>query len=399
MAGFKYEAVGDDGHLVKGVLEADTPRQARLSLRARGLTAVSLDTLSGGASRTWRAGPGAAQLNVLTRELATLLNAGLTVEQTLTACIEHLESHAVRQLLAAIRADVLAGLSFGQALAKQPRSFPAIYLALVDSGERSGQLGAVMLRLADYLDNRQRLRQKVGLAFVYPAIVTTVAVLVVGGLLTYVVPQIAGVFEDSGQPLPWLTRALIALSQWLAHAWPVLFALAALAALAVRRALKEARWRRFAGERALRLPVLGRMVRAINTARFAASLAILVGSGVPLLSALDAAAAVVGNVPMRLAAEEAMRKVREGVSLARALSQSGLFPPMMIHLVASGETSGQLAAMLDRVASQQALEVEGRISMLVTLLEPALILAMGATVLVIVLAILLPIFDMNQLVH
>ncbi|MDA8384568.1 MAG: type II secretion system F family protein, partial [Betaproteobacteria bacterium] len=238
MAGFKYEAVGDDGHLVKGVLEADTPRQARLSLRARGLTAVTLDALSGGAPRAWRAGPGAAQLGVLTRELATLLNAGLTVERTLTACIEHMESHAVRQLLAAVRADVLAGLSLGQALAKQPRAFPAIYLALVDSGERSGQLGAVMLRLADYLDNRQRLRQKVGLAFVYPAIVTTVAVLVVGGLLTYVVPQIAGVFEDSGQPLPWLTRALIALSQWFAHAWPVLVAGAALAALAVRRALK-----------------------------------------------------------------------------------------------------------------------------------------------------------------
>jgi general secretion pathway protein F len=300
--------------------------------------------------------------------------------------------------LAALRADVLAGNTLAHAMAQHPNDFPEIHRALIRAGEASGELGTVMDKLATYSENQQALQQKVGLAFVYPAIVTVVAILVIGGLLLYVVPQVVSVFQQSHQALPWLTRSLIWLTDILSVTWFYLLLALAAASYFVKRMLRQEIVRAGFHRRLLRLPLLGRLIQGVNTTRMASTLSILFGSGVPLLTAMSAASGVVGNLPMRYALEDAANKVREGVSLSRALASSGLFPPVLIHLIASGENSGKLDTMLDRVAKQQEQEVSGFISVLTSLLEPVLILIMGAVVLVIVLAILLPIIQMNQLI-
>ncbi len=402
MAAFRYEAYDAAGHLQKGVQEADTARQLRARLRERGLAVASVAPVSdggrtaGGAPR-WRRGLSAAQLSLITRQFATLLGAGLPVEQTLNALIEQADGDHARQVLAGVRGEVLAGFPLARALQKFPRDFPDLYITLVASGERSGRLADVMERLADFVESRQALRQKIGLAFIYPAIVTAVAGALVLGLLTYVVPQVVHVFQSTHQTLPWLTRALIATSDFLrASAWLWLLGLAA-AGWAATHLLKQPLRRRRFHRALLRLPVAGALIRGLNSAQFASTLGILVGSGVPLLDALHAGAGVVRNLPMREAVEQVARKVREGGSLSRALGASGLFPPMLVHMIASGEASGQLARMLERAATQQGREMETRVVGLTSLMEPLLIVAMGGVVLVIVLAILLPIFEMNQL--
>ena len=405
MAAFRYEAYDAAGRLHKGVLEADTARQLRARLREQGWLAAEVASVSeasmgrGGSRWHWRRGLSGTQLALVTRQFATLLAAGLPVEQTLNALIEQADTDYQRQVLAGVRGEVLAGHSLARALQKYPRVFPELYATLVAAGEQSGRLGEVMERLADYTESRQALRQKVGLAFVYPAIVTLVAGAVVLGLLTYVVPQVVNVFQNTQQTLPWLTRALIGLSDFLrASGWLWLAAIGA-AVWAARRALARPQPRLRFHRWLLRLPLVGTLVRGVNSAQLASTLAILVGSGVPLLAALQAGAGVVNNLPMRQAVEEAGRRVREGGSLSRALAAARLFPPMLVHMIASGETSGRLVHMLERAAAQQSQEMENRVMGLTSLLEPLLILAMGAVVLVIVLAILLPIFEMNQLVH
>jgi general secretion pathway protein F len=353
---------------------------------------------TGQAAGRWRRGISRSDLALLTRQFATLLGAGLTIEQTLNALIEQAESESVRRALAAVRGEVLAGHSLAHALGSHPRDFPELYRTLVAAGEASGQLPQVMLRLAEYTEDRQALRSKVALAFVYPAIVTLVAILVVTGLLTWVVPQVVQVFRNTHQELPILTRAMIALSDFLrAWGWLVLLALAA-GLVTFLRALRAEPVRERWHALLLQLPVAGRLIRGLNTARLASTLAILVTSRVPLLTALGAGVGVVANLPMRRALVEAERQVREGASLSRALSASRMFPPVMVHLIAGGEASGTLDHMLERVALIQGQEVENRVSILTSLLEPLLILAMGAVVLLIVLAILLPIFDLNQIV-
>ena len=405
MAAFSYQALDGKGKLQRGVVEADTMRQARAGLRESGITviaieAVSQDAMQGSGSFQWRRGRlSVAQLSLITRQLATLLDASLTLEQALSALIEQSENETARQVLAGVRAEVLGGQTLAKALSRYPAVFPELYRALVTAGEASGELGNVMLRLADYTESRQALRQKVVLAFVYPVIVTLVALLVVGGLLVYVVPQVIGVFEQSHQTLPLLTRALIWLSDTLQQFWGYLLLLIAALGVAIHFGLRQPHLRYQAHLRLLRLPVLGRLVRGINTARMASTLAILAGSGVPLMTALHAAAGVVNNLPMRQALEEAAMKVREGVSLSRALGVSGYFPPLLVHLIASGEASGKLDAMLERAAEQQEQEVGNYTAILTSLLEPVLILTMGGVVLLIVLAILMPIIDMNQMVR
>ena len=408
MAAFRYETLDANGRESRGVIEADTLRHARANLRESGLTvisvqAVSQDNLQTGEAGSWRerfrSGISSAQLSLLTRQLATLLAAGLTLEQALNALIEQSESETVSQVLAGVRAEILAGHTLAQAMAKYERVFPDIYRALVKAGEASGELGHVMLRLADYTESRQALQQKVGLAFVYPAIVTAVALLVVTGLLMYVVPQVVSVFQQSHQSLPLLTRLLIGLSSGLQATWPYLLVLIVVAVFGARMVLQREEIRYQWHLRMLRLPVIGRLVRGINSARMASTLAILAGSGVPLLTSLQAATGVVNNLPMRRALEEASKKVREGVELSRALAVSKLFPPILIHLIASGESSGKLDVMLDRAAIQQEQEVGNCTSILTALLEPVLILSMGGVVLLIVLAILMPIIEMNQMVH
>jgi general secretion pathway protein F len=405
MGAFRYEAYDAAGRLHRGVLEADTARQLRARLREQGLlaadvAAVSASTLEQRGRRWhWRRGLSATQLSLVTRQFATLLAAGLPVEQALNALVEQADDDYPRQVLAGVRGEVLAGHSLARALHKYPRVFSELYVTLVAAGEQSGRLGEVMERLADYAESQQALRQKVGLAFVYPVIVTLVATVVVLGLLTYVVPQVVNVFQNTNQTLPWLTRALIGLSDFLrASGWLWLVAIGG-AIWAARRALARPGPRLRFHRWLLRLPLAGTMVRGVNSAQLASTLAILVGSGVPLLTALQAGAGVVANLPMRQAVEEAARRVREGGSLSRALGAGQLFPPMLVHMIASGEASGRLAHMLERAAAQQAREMENRVLGLSSLLEPLLIVLMGGVVLVIVLAILLPIFEMNQLVR
>jgi len=406
MAAFRYEALDDAGQISYGVIEADGLRQARAHLREASLMVVAVhpvtqETLHAGEGQRWRwrRGISSAQLSMLTRQLATLLDAGLTLEQALSALVEQSESETVRQVLAGVRAELLAGHTLAQALGHYESVFPDIYRALVKAGEASGELSRVMLRLADYTESRQALRQKVGLAFVYPAIVTGVALLVVTGLLVYVVPQVVNVFQQSHQTLPLLTRLLIGLSTMLRASWLYLLAALLGAGFAMHALLRREAIRYLWDLRLLRLPVVGRLVRGINAARMASTLAILAGSGVPLLVSLQAAAGVVSNLPMRRALEDAARKVREGVALSRALATSGLFPPILVHLIASGEASGRLDAMLERAATQQEQEIGNYTSVLTSLLEPLLILLMGGVVLTIVLAILMPIIEMNQMVH
>lgn len=408
MAAFHFEALDATGRASRGVIEADTPRHARANLRESGLTvtavhALSQESLQAGTGTSWRerfrSGISSAQLGLITRQLATLLSAGLTLEQALNALIEQNESETASQVLAGVRAEILAGHTLAQAMAKYANVFPDIYLALVKAGEATGELEQVMSRLADYTESRQALQQKVGLAFVYPAIVTAVALLVVTGLLMYVVPQVVSVFQQSHQSLPLLTRLLIALSSGLQATWPYLLALIVAAVFVARTVLQHEEMRYQWHLHLLRLPVIGRLVRGINSARMASTLAILAGSGVPLLASLQAAADVVNNLPMRRAVVEASKKVREGIELSRALAVSGLFPPILIHLIASGESSGKLDAMLERAAAQQEQEVGNYTSVLTALLEPMLILTMGVVVLLIVLAILMPIIDMNQMVR
>lgn len=396
MEAFRYQALDAAGHSVSGVVQADTPREARAQLRARGLlpSSVAKPVLHG-----WARAISAAQLSLLTRQMATLLDSGLTMEQALAALIEEAEVPLVREVLAAVKAEVMAGASLAVALGSHARSFPEFYRALVHGGEESGALPTVLQHLADYLDTRQALRQKTSLALLYPILVAVVAIAIVTGLLVYVVPQVVQVFQQSRQGLPLLTRALIGLSEFLRAAWPYLLLLfvgiTVTAHVGLRRPALRRRWHAFL----LRLPWLGPLIRGIDTSRFASTLAILVGGGVPLLGALASGARVMGNVTMREAVERAMERVREGTSLARALGETRAFPPLLVHLVASGEMSGKLEQMLQRAARLETQALERRLAVFLTLLEPAMILVMGAVVLLIVLAILLPIIEINQLVR
>lgn len=407
MAAFRYEALDASGKTQRGVLEADTARQARSELRESGLTILEVSliaqsNLSAGILRQLRLRRrqiSTSQLSLITRQLATLLAAGLTLEQSLGALIEQSEDQTVRQVLAGVRSEVLAGNTLAQAMGSYETTFSELYRSLIKAGESSGDLGEVMLRLADYTESRQALQQKVGLAFVYPAIVTVVALLVVGGLLIYVVPQVVGVFEQTRQTLPLLTRILIGLSDFLRQTWMWGLVLVVAGMIAAPIILRQSNVRFRVHSMLLALPVVGRLIRGVDTARIASTLAILSGSGVPLLTGLQAATGVARNLPIRQALQNASAKVREGVPLNRALAASGLFPPILIHLIASGEASGQLDTMLERAAAQQEQEVASYTSVLTALLEPVLILFMGVVVLLIVLAILMPIIEMNQMVR
>ena len=401
MEAFQYQALDAAGRTVSGVVQADTARQARVQLRAQGLLPSTVEQVRARerARQAWARGLSSAELSLLTRQMATLLASGLTMEQSLNALIEEAAEPLTREVLAGVKTEVTGGSSLAGALGAYDRSFPDFYRALVQGGEASGALPTVLQHLADYLDARQALRQKTNLALLYPILVTSVAVMIVTGLLIYVVPQVVQVFQQSRQSLPLLTRALIALSDFLRASWPYLLALLVGAAAAARMALRRPAARRRWHGWLLRMPWLGALVRGVNTSRFASTLAILVGGGVPLLAALDSGARVMSNVVMRAAVERAIERVREGASLARALGETRAFPPLLVHLVASGEASGKLEQMLERAARLETQALERRLSVFLTVLEPVMILFMGGIVLMIVLAILLPIIEINQLVR
>ncbi len=401
MEAFQYEALDAAGRTVSGIVQADTPRQARSQLRAQGLlpSAVNPVRARDRARQPWARGIASNELSLVTRQLATLLASGLTVEQSLGALIEEATTPITKEVLSGVKSEVTGGLSLAGALGSYDKSFPDFYRALVHGGEESGALPTVLQHLADYLDARQALKQKTGLALLYPILVSLVAISIVTGLLVFVVPQIVQVFQQSRQSLPMLTRVLIAISDFLNVAWPYIAVAGIGAVLAARQALRRDGPRRSLHALLLRTPWLGTLIRGVNTSRFASTLAILVGGGVPLLSALNSGARVMTNMVMREAIEAAAERVREGESLARALGATRAFPPLTIHLVASGELSGRLEQMLQRAAQLETQALERRLAVFLTVLEPVMILVMGGIVLLIVLAILLPIIEINQLVR
>jgi general secretion pathway protein F len=406
MPAFRYEAVDTGGITRKGVLNADSPRAARADLRLQGLTPLNVEAITAqvdesGATRSRGFGERLSQveLALFTRQLASLLEAGLPLEQAFTALLEQAERAYMRDLIASIRSEVMGGASFSSALSRHPRDFAEIYRALVSSGEQIGQLARVLARLADYIERRNALVQRVRLAFTYPAIVTVVAFAIVIFLLTYVVPQIVSVFANTKQKLPVLTVIMLGVSNF-TRAYGIYVGLAIIGAWFMwRRALQnhalKLRWHAWL----LDAPVYGRFERSLNTARFASTLAITTGSGVPILRALETSRDTLSNVAMKGLVEDATASVREGASLARALSVQKYFPPMLVHMIRAGEITGELPAMLERAADSQQADLERRALTIAGLLEPVLILAMGLVVLLIVLAVLMPIIEINQLVR
>ena len=403
MPSYRYEAAKANGQVERGLVDADTERSARQLLRARGLLPLSLNPVSRASNRVeWFRRSlklSDTDLGWITRQLAGLLAAGLSLEAALGAIIDQLESHPAAAVLAAVRSDIRAGHRLCEAMSVHPRAFPSVYLALVEAGETSGELAAVMERLATYVESRSQLRNKVMTAFIYPAVVMFVAMAIVTFLLIYVVPQVVGAFNQTQQALPLLTRMLLVVSDFVQHWGGVTVVVMGLLYAGWRGLLRVPsfclRWH----ARILTLPFVGRFVKEMNTARYAATLAILAGSGVPLVTALPAATRTLTNRRLQQAANEAARRVREGSPLAAALKSHQVFPPLLIHLIDSGERTGRLPEMLERAAQSLGQDVERRAVTMTALLEPLLTLLMGLVVLVIVLAIMMPIIEMNQMIQ
>ena len=404
MGAFVYIALDTQGREQKGVLEGDTPRQVRQQLREQGLTPLEVNEAAERESNAPSAfgvgrGISAADLALVTRQLATLVRSALPVEEALLAASEQSEKPRLKSILLAVRARVMEGHTLAQGLGQFPHVFPEIFRSTVASGEHTGHLDGVLERLADYAESRQQLRQKIGLAMLYPIILTCFAILIVIFLMTYVVPKITAVYLQSGKVLPILTRILIWVSSFLRDDGIYLLIALILGGFGLMYVFRNPEVQRRWDARKLRLPLVGRLVRGLNTARFTRTLSILAGSGVPVLEALRIAGGVIENIPMREAVVDATLRVREGSSISHALIRSRLFPPITVHLIASGESSGQLPQMLERAAQHQERELEALTARLVGVFEPVLILAMGLLVLMIVLGVLLPIFDMNTMVH
>ncbi|RBJ82443.1 type II secretion system protein GspF [Pseudomonas sp. MWU12-2534b] len=404
MAAYEYLAMCAAGKKSTGVVEADSPRHARQLLRERHLVVLKLSAAQNkrvrgkGLLQVSGGGLSSAELALLTRQLSTLVQAALPLEEVLAAVAAQCEKQRIKSMLLAIRSRVLEGYSLAVALAAYPKAFPDLYRATVAAGERSGHLGQVLLNLADYTEARQAARQQIQLAMLYPSILMLAAVSIVGFLLGFVVPDVVKVFIDSGQELPLLTRGLIASSAFLQSYGLLLLLLVAALVLAARAAVRNPATRERWHALVLQLPLLGRLIRASNCTRFVSTLAILGRSGVPLLDALSIASEVVANQKIRTGLKDIVRGVREGISLTRALELNGSFPPMMLYMIASGERSGELDSMLERAAKQQEEQLANRIALLVGLFEPAMLVFMGASVLIIVLAILMPILSLNQLI-
>jgi len=400
MPAFRYEAVDGAGRPRRGLLDAASARAARDVLRGDGLFPTAVEPAA--ASHAARAGAARlapATLALVTRQLATLVASGMPLDHALAAVAEQADHPGAVRVLLAIREQVAAGESFAGALSRFPRTFSELYRGLVAVGAESGQLGGVLTRLADYLEARQVLRQKFTMALIYPALVTVIALAVIATLLLYVVPQIVAVYQQGRQTLPWLTRALIASSDFVRATGWYWLGLLVVVTVTVSLLLRHERWRERWQALLLATPVVGSVLSGLDTARFASTLSILTGSGAPLMRALETAAGVIWARPIRRAAHAASAHVREGVSLARALASQRVFPPLLVHLVANGEQSGQLPAMLDRAAREQDADVERRLTWLAALVQPILIVFMGGIVLVLVLAVMLPIVSMNQLIR
>jgi general secretion pathway protein F len=404
MPAFTYQAVDAQGATQRGTLEADSERAVRSQLRARGLvplevTATASGPVSQGVS-TWRRRVlNQTALTLWTRQLAGLVDAGLPLERALTALADEAPTPAQQTLLASLRAEVNAGASFAQALAGHPAEFPSMYRAVIAAGEHSGQLGLVLERLADDLEARQALRSKVMAALLYPAIVSGIALLIVLFLLAYVVPQVASVFTASQRALPLLTVVMLSISQAVQASWLWVALLGAGAWLMLRISLRQPAVRERWDAAWLRLPVLGPLTRGYNAAQCARTLALLIGAGVPMLKALQTAAETLPNTALRADLVEAQGLVREGAPLGKALGHRQRLPGLLSMFARLGEQTGELPQMLQRAAQQLSNEVQRKALYWATLLEPLLIVGMGVIVMLIVLAVMLPIIQLNQLVR
>jgi general secretion pathway protein F len=339
-----------------------------------------------------------AELALLTRQLATLSQAGLPLEEALLAVSQQSENPRTQSILLGVRSKVMEGHTLADGLADFPQAFPELYRATVSAGEQSGHLDAVLDRLADFTETRQMLQQQIKNALIYPIALVVTAIAIISFMLAYVVPKVVSIFENYGQELPILTRIMIASSDFIRGYWIVLILGTIAIIWGLRRLLKQEGPRRRYHKLLLRLPIVGTVTRGINTARFTQTLSILAGSSVPILEALRIASQVVVNVPMREAVEEASLRIREGGMISKSLAASKLFPPMTTHLIASGEASGRLEEMLVRAAQVQEREVDGLISTMLGIMQPLLVIFMAGVVLLIVLAILLPIFELNNLI-
>jgi general secretion pathway protein F len=403
MAAFEYQALDEAGRTRKGVIEADSARHARALLRDQALMPTKVN-VTASQSTIKRSGVsfqrklGHLDRVLFTRQLATLIGSSLTIEAALAAVAEQAEKQHVKGLIMAIRSKVLEGHSLAVSLSDHSSSFNALYRATVTAGEQSGFLDKVLENLADYEERQFSATRNVEMAMVYPAVLLTMAVLIISGLMVYIVPDMVNVIVDTGQELPWFTTVLIGITDLMANYWWLLIIAVALSVLCIRWLLAQPRMRLRWDRMKFDMPLIQRITRSANAARYTNTLSILTRSGVPLVEAMHIASGVVSNQWLQRALTEATQRVSEGISLHISLGKVGQMPPMLLHMVAAGEQSGTLDAMLGRVADFQQSEVERVVSALVKLFEPLMLLLMGGVVLFIVMAILLPMLSMNQLV-
>lgn len=403
MAAFEYIALTDGGKKQKGVLEADTARQVRSQLREKSLTPLEVQAVSK-SQRTnqqyFSLGRGikTSDLALVTRQLATLIDAAIPVEQALKAVSDQVDKARIKSMLLAIRARVVEGHTLADALSEFPQAFEHLFRSMIAAGEKSGHLGPVLERLADYIESRQQLISKIRIAMIYPVTLIVVALSVVIGLLAYVVPDIVKQFDDLGGELPFLTQFMLNVSQFIRDYG--LFMMLAIVAISAywKWYLKAYERRKKYHHFILRLPIVGKVARGLNSSRFARTLAILTSSGVPVLEGMRISGEVLANLVMRESIRDAAVKVSEGKSLRQSLTETHQFPPMMLHMIASGENSGELETMLEKTADSQEREFENISTIALALFEPFIIIVMGFLILMIVLAILLPIFKMNTLI-
>jgi general secretion pathway protein F len=403
MGAFEYTALDTGGKERKGILEGDTPRHIRQLLRDKQLLPVTVNEVAQKESKRQRSFSvtkrvSTGDLSLFTRQLATLVRAGLPLEESLLAVSQQTEKARVQSIILGVRAKVMEGHPLADGLSDFPRVFPEIYRSTVAAGEQSGKLDMILERLADYVEGREQMRQKILAAMLYPIVLSVMCFAIVCGLMVYVVPKVVAVFESAKGKLPLITQLLIATSDFI-RAYGIYMAVGAIAAAYLfRRWLKNPANLRIWHRAQLQMPIVGKLSRGFNTARFTRTFSILSASSVPVLEALRISGEVVTNLPMRDAVAEAAARVREGAPIGRSLGVSKLFPPMTIHLISSGESSGELESMLERAAIAQERELDGLLAGMVGLLGPMLIVGMGGFVMGIVFAMLLPIFEMNNLI-
>jgi general secretion pathway protein F len=404
MGAFEFVALDKSGKQSKGLLEGDTPKHVRQLLRERQLLPLQVTEIAQKESRrqagfSLRRGLSSSELALITRQLATLSQSGLPLEEALLAVSQQNENPRAQSILLGVRSKVMEGHTMADGLADFPNAFPELYRATVAAGEQSGHLDAVLERLAEFTESRQQLQQQVRNALIYPVALVITAVAIISFMLAYVVPKVVYIFDNYNQQLPLLTRIMIASSDFIRDYWAALIVAIVAAFFGLKQLLKKEGPRRRYHHILLRLPIVSKLTRGINTARFTQTLSILAGSGVPILESLRIASQVVVNMPMREAVEEATLRIREGGMISKSLARSKLFPPMTTHLISSGEATGRLEEMLGRAASNQEREVDGLIATLLGIMQPLLVIVMAAIVLLIVLAILLPIFEINNLIN